>query len=123
MRASCRARGPARRPPENRGANLRGGAARDIVVGRRGRKVSRKGANDFYWFKIFFNGAAINRGNRLCYIVFKVRKTDRCKPWTEDCPGTVVTEADGKAHEIYMSGADIGGGQPVDAEVPFCQGD
>ena len=80
-------------------------------------------SNDFYWFKIFFNGAAINRGNRLCYIVFKVRKTDRCKPWTEDCPGTVVTEADGKAHEIYMSGADIGGGQPVDAEVPFCQGD
>ena len=78
---------------------------------------------DFYYVKFFFNGAPINRGNKLCYIVFKVRKTDRCAPMIDDCAGTVVTEADGKAHEIYMSGADIGGGQPVDAEVPFCQGD
>ena len=78
---------------------------------------------DFYYVKFFFNGAPINRGNKLCYIVFKVRKTDRCKPWTENCPGTVVTDAEGKAHEIYLSGADIGGGAPVDGEVPFCQGD
>ena len=61
---------------------------------------------DYYYVKFFFNGAPINRGNKLCYIVFKVRKTDRCAPMIDDCAGTVVTEADGKAHEIYMSGAD-----------------
>ena len=72
---------------------------------------------DYYFVKFFFNGAPINRDN-MCYVVFKVRKTDRCAPMIDDCAGTVVTEDDGKAHEIYMSGADISGTEPT---VPFCQ--
>ena len=74
---------------------------------------------DYYFMKFFFNGAKINRGNKLCYIVFKVRKTDRCAPMIDDCDGDVVTEDDGKAHEIYMSGADTDG----NPTVPYCEGE